>query len=58
MVSIVENEKKFYQIEKVMNESLRMERYIECELLRWKIDIIMNENLVIEQGREDSKNKF
>jgi hypothetical protein len=34
MVSIVENEKKFYQIEKVMNESLRMERYIECELLR------------------------
>ena len=53
-----ENEHWFEKIDDFMNENSKKINQIECESLRWKIDIIMNENSVIEKEHEDLKNKF
>jgi len=45
-------------MEEFMSENLRKVSQIECELLKWKIDTIMSENLVIEREYENLKKKF
>lgn len=45
-------------IDEFTNENLKKVNLIECELLRWKIDTIMSENLVIEKELENLGNNF